>query len=83
MPHAGVQVGGADQRQLETWLGSDSTPQGLATRPRTVLCGAAGESRRSLADRLGVIFRWTKSAQHRLCCTCLRDETLDRAVSPE
>ena len=53
MPHGRPEVGGADQRHLETWLGSDSTPQGLATRARTVLCGAAGESIRSLADRFG------------------------------
>lgn len=53
----GVEVGGAERRQLEAWLRSHSTAQALATRARIVLSSAAGESVRAPAVRLGVIQR--------------------------
>jgi transposase len=53
----GVEVGGADRRQLEGWLRSHSTPQALATRARIVLGSADGESIRELAERLEVTQR--------------------------
>jgi len=53
----GVEVSGADRRQLEGWLRSHGTPQALATRARIMLGSAAGESIRALADRLGVTQR--------------------------
>jgi transposase len=53
----GVEVGGADRRQLEAWLRSPSAPQALATRARIVLASAAGESVRALAVGLGVTQR--------------------------
>ena len=53
----GVDVGGADRRQLEGWLRSHSTPQALVTRARIVLGSADGESIRELAERLEVTQR--------------------------
>ena len=53
----GVEIGGADRRQLEAWLRSHSTAQALATRARIVLGSGAGESIRALAGRLGVTER--------------------------
>ncbi len=60
----GVEVSGANRRQLEAWLRTHSIPQALATRARIVLGSAAGESVRALARRLGVtqrtVCRWRR-----------------------
>lgn len=53
----GVEVSGADRRQLEAWLRSHSTPQALATRARIMLGSADGESIRELAERLDITQR--------------------------
>jgi transposase len=53
----GVEVGGADRRQLEAWLRGHNTPQALVTRARIVLGSADGESIRELAERLEVTQR--------------------------
>ncbi|MGO9449577.1 MAG: IS630 family transposase [Candidatus Binataceae bacterium] len=53
----GVEVSGADRRQLEGWLRSHSTPQALVTRARIVLGSADGESIRELAERLDITQR--------------------------
>lgn len=52
-----VEVSDADRKRLEGWLRTHSIPQALATRARIVLGSAAGESIRTLAERLKVTQR--------------------------
>jgi len=52
-----VKVSQADRAQLEAWLRTQRIAQALARRARIVLGSAAGESIRTLAERLQVTER--------------------------